>query len=277
MKSGGKNGLFERNLVVCSDLHNGATRIGLSLGGGGTGAQFCAPAYNASVPCDPEHTGGVLRNNVIASCSDVGIYLNKAKDTKLLFNTLVATAGIDFRYASSTGIAVGNGLDGKIRGRDGGTLTGTENLESFTGFEAAFVDPKRGNLKKKGDLSALLGKGSARPDVLDDYCARTRAGAYDLGAQQLSLGDCASTLPPQGPSTPPPGPSNPPVDPATPGPSGTSTSQPPGTATPTEATPADDSGCSAGPARSSSPNTQGPAVALLSVLGLTLAWKRRRD
>lgn len=276
MKSGGKEGLFERNLVVCSDLHNGATRIGLSLGGGGTGAQFCAPAFDASVPCDPEHTGGTIRNNVIASCSDVGIYLNKAKDTKLLFNTLVATAGIDFRYASSTGIAVGNVLDGKIRGRDGGTFTGTENLESFTGFEAAFVDPKRGNLKKKGDLSALLGKGSARPDVLDDYCARRRAGAYDLGAQQLSLGDCASILPPEGPSQPT-GPGNPPIDPVTPGPSGTSTSQPPGTAAPTtEATPAEDSGCSAAPTRSTGSSGEGPAVALLSVLGLAFVWKRRR-
>lgn len=240
MKSGGKDGVFERNLVVCKKLHDdGGTRIGLSFGGGGTGAAFCAPAFDPQKPCDPEHTGGTLRNNVIASCSDVGIYLNKARDTKVLYNTLVATAGIDFRYASSTGVAVGNVVGGKIRGRDGGTFGGGENLLDFGGFDAMFVAPGEGNFAKKGDVSALVGKGTARPDVTDDYCARARVGALDLGAHQVSLGDCATVPPVPTPGSPGPG-ASPGGPGATPAPTG---SVPPG-ATPgsSEA----DGGCAQG-------------------------------
>jgi hypothetical protein len=89
-------------------------------------------------------------------------------------------------------------LDGKIRGRDQGTFTGSENLESFASFAALFQAPLAGDLRKKGDLSALLGKGTARPDVPNDYCGRARSGAFDLGALQASLGDCPTLLPPLG-------------------------------------------------------------------------------
>src|SRR6185436_18347654 len=92
--------------------------IGLSFGGGGTAAQFCAPAFDAGVPCAPEHTNGTMRNNVIVNCSDVGVYLNQAKGTKLLFNTLIATTGIDFRFAQSSGEARGNVVSGPFRTRD---------------------------------------------------------------------------------------------------------------------------------------------------------------
>ncbi len=203
MKSGSKAGVFERNLVVCTKDFSGGTRIGLSFGGGGTGNQFCAPAFDPGVACDPEHDGGTLRNNVIASCNDVGIYLNKAKNTKVLFNTLVATNGVDFRYLSSTGTAVGNVLSSVIRPREQGSFTGSENLESFTGFDALYRAPLVGDLRKKGDLGAVVGKGTARPDVPDDYCSRPRPanGRYDLGALQASLGDC-DTVPPPGSEAP---------------------------------------------------------------------------
>jgi MYXO-CTERM domain-containing protein len=198
LKSGGHDGLFERNLVVCSTTAGGGTRIGLSFGGGGTGAQFCAPAFNPNVPCDVEHTNGTMRNNIIASCSDVGIYLNRSKGTKLLFNTLVATNGIDFRFATTTGIAVGNVLAGAIRARDGGTFTPTDNLENVTSFAAWYQAPAIGDLRKKGDLSSLLGKSAVRTDVVDDYCLRPRKTSWDLGALQASLGDCDTLVPPPG-------------------------------------------------------------------------------
>lgn len=64
MKSGGKRGLYERNLVLCAS--GGAamtdTRIGLSFGGGGTAPQFCYPGFSASIPCSVEHEDGVMRN-----------------------------------------------------------------------------------------------------------------------------------------------------------------------------------------------------------------------
>ena len=200
MKSGGKNGLFERNLVLCTkDDPTAGTHIGLSFGGGGTGAQFCAPAFDPAVPCSVEHDGGIMRNNVIANCSDVGIYVNRGKNTKLLHNTLIATLGADFRFNTTTGEARGNVVTGVIRNRDGSTHTASDNLANVTQatFEQMYVAPLAGDLRKKGDLAALLGKGPMNADVPDDYCLRTRSGMWDLGALQHSLGDCTTFPPPK--------------------------------------------------------------------------------
>jgi parallel beta-helix repeat protein len=203
LKSGGKRGLVERNLVICAkDDPTGGTRIGLSFGGGGTGNQFCAPAYDANVPCTTEHYDGVMRNNIIVNCSDVGIYLNEAANTKLLYNTLIATAGIDFRFATSTGEAVGNVLAGQIRNtREGGMGTKSNNLEMVPAsmFTSWYADPMNGDLAVIGDVSSLIGAGPARTDVVDDYCARTRPpGMVTLGALEHSLGACTTTMPPAG-------------------------------------------------------------------------------
>lgn len=196
MKSGGKNGVFERNLVMCSRDTTGGTRIGLSFGGGGTAPQFCAPAFSAGTPCSVEHDGGVMRNNIIANCSDVGIYLNRSKGTKVLHNTLIGTNGVDFRFATTTGEAHGNVLGSKIRVRDGGTFSGGDNLTDLptTEFAAMYLDPLKGDLRKKGDLAKLLDKATGAT-VTDDYCARARAGTHDYGALEHSLGDCVTTTP----------------------------------------------------------------------------------
>lgn len=198
LKSGGKRGVVERNLVVCSRETTGGTRIGLSLGGGGTAPQFCAPAYDANVPCDVEHDGGTIRNNIIANCSDVGIYLNRAKASKVLYNTLIGTAGVDFRFATTSGEAVGNVLTGMIRPRDGGTVAATSNMQSVavTTFQAMYRDPLVGDLVVTGDVSTLAG-GPARPDVPNDYCAKLRPPTMaTLGAIEHSLGGCETLRPP---------------------------------------------------------------------------------
>ncbi|WP_224364240.1 chondroitinase-B domain-containing protein [Hyalangium versicolor] len=196
MKSGGNNGVFERNLVLCTrDVATGGTRIGLSFGGGGTGNAFCAPEFNANVACDPEHSGGTIRNNVIANCSDVGIYLNKARATQVLFNTLISTSGVDFRFPSSTGSAHGNVLAGNLRGREGGTFDAGTNLlnVSSASFSGWYQEPLKGNLTIRGDVSPLIGAAAARAQVVDDFCGRARpaSGAYTLGALEHSLGDCS--------------------------------------------------------------------------------------
>ena len=202
MKSGGRDGVYERNLVICSkDDATGGTRIGLSFGGGGTAPQYCAPSYDAAVPCAIEHSSGTMRNNVIVNCSDVGIYLNRSKGTKLLYNTLIATNGIDFRFDTTSGEADGNVLASKIRTRDGGAFTAGLNLEGVpdTDFAAWYVAPLSGDLRKRGDLASLLQKGAARAEVVDDYCARKRSDArLDLGALESTLGDCDTTRPPWG-------------------------------------------------------------------------------
>lgn len=196
-KGGAKSPLFERNLVICAlDDQSMGTRIGLSFGGGGQSPVTCAPAFDASVPCDPEIQDGVMRNNIIVNCSDVGIYINKGKNTTLLHNTLISTSGIDFRFASTTGEAHGNVLDGKIHPRDGGTFTGDDNLTVTLGdFQGFYTDPLKGDLTKKGDLAALLHKGKASPLLPDDYCARPRGATPDWGALESSLGDCDTNPP----------------------------------------------------------------------------------
>ena len=255
MKSGGARGLYERNLVICSSATTGGTRIGLSFGGGGTAPQYCAPAYDANVPCAVEHADGTIRNNIIVNCSDVGVYINRGANTHVLYNTLIATAGIDFRFDTTTGEAAGNVLTGTIHPRDGGTFTNGGNM---TGVDAAtfagwYRDPLAGDLSVIGDVSELIGAGSARSDVTDDYCAQTRpAGALTLGAIEHSVGTCDTTRPPVAPDT------------GSDGGDGTSTGDDAGTGSP-----AMGSGggcCEAGGS---------PDAALIVVVGLLLSRRRR--
>lgn len=197
LKSGGNRGLVERNLVVCSKDTTGGTRIGLSFGGGGTGAQYCAPAFDPDKPCSIEHTGGTMRNNIIANCTDVGIYLNRAKESHILYNTLVATAGVDFRFDTTSGEAVGNVLAGVIRARDNAMLTNSENRESVLEFSTWYQAPLVGDLKVIGDVSSLVGMGTPRFDVPNDYCGATRPAVLTLGAIEHSIPTgCETTMPP---------------------------------------------------------------------------------
>lgn len=209
MKSGSKRGLFERNLVLCSHMTTGGTRIGLSFGGGGTGAQFCAPAFDPNVPCSIEHDGGTMRNNIIVSCSDVGIYLNKAMDSHILFNTLIATTGVDFRFTTTSGEAVGNLLGSMIRTRDGAMLAESSNQMNVPTyqFSAWYRAPLDGDLMPVGDVSQLIGAAAARPDVMNDYCAAPRPpGALTMGALEHSvMPTCNTTFPPTGPGVDPTG------------------------------------------------------------------------
>ena len=125
LKGHSKDGLIERNLVVCELLHSGQVRLGLSLGGGGTGPDsICEDGA-----CKPEHERGILRNNLIVNCpADVGVYVNAGADSKIVNNTLYNTAGIDMRFAETTGLVANNLMNGKIRDRDGGTSMKMNNL-----------------------------------------------------------------------------------------------------------------------------------------------------
>ena len=203
LKSGGKRGVMERNLVICAkDDQSVSTRIGLSLGGGGTGGAFCPPTYNANVPCAIEHDGGTLRNNVIINCSDVGIYLNRAKDSKILFNTLIATSGVDFRFDTTTGEAYGNLVSGVIRTRDGATMTAASNVQNvaLATFQTWYKAPLVGDLTAIADVVTPIGAVATRADVTDDYCAKMRsAGMTATGAIDHLTGGCVTTRPPTGP------------------------------------------------------------------------------
>lgn len=125
-KGAGRGNVFEQNVVVCEErLRARGQRIGLSLGGGGTGQQYCRDSR-----CIVEQEEGVLRANLIASCSDEGIYLNSAARSKVEHNTVIDTAGIMVRYPTSSADVEGNLVDGAIRTRHGGVLRAHDNVET---------------------------------------------------------------------------------------------------------------------------------------------------
>jgi len=124
MKGGGTGGRMERNLVICTpkDVAQAGARLGLSFGGGTTGKQFCRDQR-----CDAEHTNGVITNNIVAHCNDVGIEVNRSSNILVAHNTLINTAGIDVRSLPASARIYGNLLNGRIRQRDGGLIEASAN------------------------------------------------------------------------------------------------------------------------------------------------------
>ncbi len=194
LKGNSKDGLFERNLVICERSHSGGIRLGLSFGGGGSGpASICEEGT-----CTPEHEGGLMRNNIIINCpADVGIYLNEAKDVKVYNNTLFDSTGIDVRFTASVADLRNNILSGQIRERDGGTATAGSNLESVADseFAAWFTDPAGADFGLL-DGTAFVDLGETLADVPADYCASPRDdGATDIGPLEYVDGlACDTTL-----------------------------------------------------------------------------------
>lgn len=174
-KGGGKDNVFERNVVWCEQTLRGqpGQRIGLSLGGGGTGREFCRDGR-----CITEQENGVVRANLIVGCSDVGIYLNGAAASKVVDNTLVDTSGIDVRYPTSSAVVDGNLVDGPIRARDGGILHLGDNRATPLWRAYAGSHPVRSLFRapETGDFSWRDG-----PPLRDDADMEGRpADALDL-------------------------------------------------------------------------------------------------
>lgn len=127
LKGAGQRGKIVGNVVNCAwnvphqsflDI-----RIGLSLGGGGTGGAFCQDAS-----CGYEHQYGVIENNLILNCqNDVSIYLNKAPGSKIKNNILLNSLGIDARFAITTATLKNNQYQGRIKARDGAWIRDINN------------------------------------------------------------------------------------------------------------------------------------------------------
>ncbi len=201
-KGNSKDGLFERNLVVCELLHAGQIRLGLSFGGGGSNP----PGICEEGTCTPEHEGGVMRNNVIVNCpTDVGIYLNEAAGCQVHHNTLFRTTGIDVRFGASVVDLRNNLLDGRIRDRDGATSTRGGNLEGVD-LTPWFSDPAAADLGLV-DGARIVDQGEVLPGLWDDFCGNWRDdGRPDLGAVEYDGdGPCDTTRPAPSDPGPPPG------------------------------------------------------------------------
>lgn len=183
-KGAGTHNLFEQNVVLCESKLHGlpGARVGLSLGGGGSGAPFCRDRR-----CITEQEDSTLRANLIASCSDAGIYLNSAARSTVSDNTLLDTAGIDVRFAASSARLDGNLVDGAIRSRNDGVIYMGQNQATPTGALYLGWHPVR-HLFARVDTLALGWAGApprrsgAAGDVRSDLCGVQRAAPAALGA-----------------------------------------------------------------------------------------------
>ncbi len=179
MKGGSRNGVFERNLVICEWQHTGGIRLGLSFGGGGgETAEICE-----NRKCTPKHSDGIIRNNIIMHCpEDAGIYVNASRNTKIYNNTLIDTSGgIDVRFAASTADIRDNIITGGAHNRNGGRSTLRANLFPANPV-ALFADPSKADFRLR-DGRAIVKRGQALPEVSDDFCGHRRGpAAADIGA-----------------------------------------------------------------------------------------------
>jgi hypothetical protein len=125
-KGGGGGNQFVRNVVTCERRLRGAPgrRIGLSFGGGGSDRQLCRDGR-----CVVEQEDGLMAGNLIASCSDEGVYINRSTRSIVIHNTVLDTAGVYVRFPESTARVTANLVDGSIRAREGALLD-AENNES---------------------------------------------------------------------------------------------------------------------------------------------------
>jgi hypothetical protein len=193
-KGGAERTVFERNVVLCETALAGqpGQRIGLSFGGGGTGKPYCRDAR-----CITEHDAGIMRANLVAGCSDVGIYLNSAAGTQLVDNTVLDTAGVQVRFPTSTATLDGNLVDGPLRADEGGVLRAGDNLSTAIGWlylgrhpqRGLFTDPARLDLHwrdaapRRAAGAPALGLCGAMRDAqraygaFDDFSACLRTGA----------------------------------------------------------------------------------------------------
>ncbi len=190
VKGGGANNVFEQNVVVCEARLQGAPgqRVGLSLGGGGTGKDYCRDRK-----CITEQEQGVIRSNLVASCSDDGIYLNNAAASKLVHNTVLDTGGIQVRFAASSADIEGNLVDGDIRSRDGAVVRLDDNRSTpiallYAGYHPArslFAAPGVFDFRWDGKAPRRSEAGSLTPDL----CGTARPATPAYGAFE-NIGPC---------------------------------------------------------------------------------------
>lgn len=175
---------FHRNVVLCAYhvKNQPGARIGLSFGGGGSGAAYRRDLGHTGF----EHRDGRISDNLIAFCSDAGIYLNRAAHARISHNTLLDTAGIDVRFPESSAEITDNIVDGPIHARQGAIIHGSGNLTPFLlglflGLHpqrGLFADPARLDLRwRDGAPAAEPGRSGVR-----DLCGTLRRGPAPPGA-----------------------------------------------------------------------------------------------
>ena len=182
-KAAGDNNVFERNAVLCEDRlqHQSGQRVGISLGGGGSNDAIRRDGGRSGL----EHDHGRISDNLIAFCSDEGIYINRARNSQIDHNTLLDTSGIEVRFAQSSADIKNNIIDGIIEVRDDALVRSDANENSsliglFVGWHPQrnlFVDVGRLNLVWRSDPPR-----TSLPDLRPDLCGAARGSRPAIGA-----------------------------------------------------------------------------------------------
>lgn len=192
-KGGGFDNRIAQNMIICEHRLQGQAgqRVGISLGGGGTGAAYCREQR-----CLSEQERGVIEANLVMACSDDGIYLNKAANSRIIHNTLLDTGGIQVRFPESSADIFGNMVDGRISVRDGGVLRAAHNLDS--NLASIFLGYHRQRYRLR-DPAVFDLSWRARPDALpvgmqgvSDLCGAHREKMAVPGAFNDFM-DCLQT------------------------------------------------------------------------------------
>jgi hypothetical protein len=161
IKGNARNGVFERNLVICAWRHRGGARIGLSFGDSGTDPPYCEGG------CAAESVGGVVRNNVVMNCgTGAGLHLNRATGTQILHNTIIGSAGIQVEAAETSADILNNIVAGGVRVAGGAAVALGRN--ALVDVAAAVDHPG--------------GLGERLADVTEDFCGNLRPALPQLGA-----------------------------------------------------------------------------------------------
>ena len=119
----------------------------------------------------------MIANNVIAHCNDFGIDLHRAHKALVAHNTLINTAGIDARHASTQGTVIGNLLEGRVRARDGARLDAQDNAVPAR-LDALLVAPDALDLHwhESSDQTRPT------PETERDFCGQRRPALSPPGA-----------------------------------------------------------------------------------------------
>ncbi|MCW5633353.1 MAG: hypothetical protein KIT17_08460 [Rubrivivax sp.] len=175
MKGGGKGGRIERNVVVCTPQAVGrpGLRLGISIGNGGTGAEFCRDRR-----CDTEHDGALVANNVVAHCNDAGIDVSKGRAAQVLHNTLVNTQGILLRNPPADARVVNNLLDSRVRARRGTTVGADTDNRRNGDLRGWLADADALDLRWREAPEPV----ATAAEVPLDFCGRKRAALSEPGA-----------------------------------------------------------------------------------------------
>lgn len=182
-KGAGADNRFEQNVVICENLLRGVPgrRVGLSLGGGGTKDTFCRDGR-----CIVEQERGVLEANLIASCSDEGIYINRGARSRIVHNTVIDTAGVMIRFPESSADVEGNLVDASIRTRDDSIVRKQDNMETPMVKIYAGMHPVRDLFESGQDAGFHWTREPPRRSAADtvplDLCGGKRPGSPTYGA-----------------------------------------------------------------------------------------------